>query len=142
MEQRERSELARAHALERFYLLRPCLEDGVPLAQIAREQQVPLRTVQRWLQRYQQLGLTGLARTPRADHGSRRQVPQELEQLIEGSLKDVLQARNARRRQLRTALTTRQTVVERFLAVHQPKPLPAPPATPAPGTHLKRYYND
>ena len=84
MHERDRSDAARARALERFSLLRPYLEDGVPLARIAREQRVPLRTAQRWVQRYQQQGLAGLTRKPRADRGSRRQVPTELRQLIEG----------------------------------------------------------
>ena len=60
--------------MERFRLLRPHLEDGVPLARVAREQGIVLRTAQRWLRRYRAQGLAGLARQPRADRGH-RQLP-------------------------------------------------------------------
>ncbi len=70
-------------ALERFGLLRPALEDGVPLAHVARQHQVQLRTLQRWLRAYRQHGLAGLARKPYRNRGHRR-LPGELEQLIEG----------------------------------------------------------
>jgi putative transposase len=59
------------------------LEDGVPLAQVAREHGIALRTVQRWMRQYRQAGLTGLARTARADRG-RHRLPAELQLLIEG----------------------------------------------------------
>ena len=55
--------------------------------------------------------------------------------------KEVIQARNERRRSLRKDLSDRARVVETFLSVHQEAstaPEPTPPATP----HLKRYYND
>src|SRR5436309_2305524 len=39
-------------ALERFHVIRPFLEDGVPLAHIARERVIPLRTLSRWVQHY------------------------------------------------------------------------------------------
>jgi putative transposase len=57
------------------------------------------------------------------------------------TLKDIVQARRARRRALRATLTTHAAVVERFLAVHQPEPaVAAPPPPPTP--RLKRYVND
>src|SRR4051812_7288854 len=77
------SEPARSRALDRFTQLRPHLEDGVPLTRLAQEHQVPLRTVQRWLQAYQQHGLSGLARRRRSDR-STRTFPPELLRLIEG----------------------------------------------------------
>ena len=77
------SEARRAEALRRFAVLRPHLEEDVPLARVARAQGIPLRTAQRWLRAYRQHGLAGLARTPRADRGRRRLAPQ-LRQLIEG----------------------------------------------------------
>jgi len=43
------------------FVLRPHLEDGVPLAQVAREAGVPERTAQRRLARYREGGLAGLA---------------------------------------------------------------------------------
>jgi putative transposase len=64
-------------------VLRPHLEDGVPLTRLAPIHAIPLRTLQRWLQRYRTAGLAGLARTPRADRGHHRLVP-ELQRFIEG----------------------------------------------------------
>jgi hypothetical protein len=58
----ELRESERKRALERFDLLRPCLEDGVPLARLAREHEIQLRTLQRWLRAYRQNGLVGLVR--------------------------------------------------------------------------------
>lgn len=79
----ELDEPQRAVALQRWRLLRPVVEDGVPLARAARQAEVPLRTAERWLARYRSGGLSGLARTPRADRG-RRRIPAELVRLIEG----------------------------------------------------------
>jgi hypothetical protein len=41
----------RASALERFRLLQPHLEDGVPLTQLAPTEDIALRTLERWLAR-------------------------------------------------------------------------------------------
>jgi putative transposase len=76
-------EAQRAAALDRFAVLRPHLEDGVPLARTAREAGVALRTAQRWLARYRAGGLAGLARQPRSDLGQRR-LPDTLVTFIEG----------------------------------------------------------
>jgi len=60
------------------------------------------------------------------------------------SLKEIIQARNARRRQVRKDLSERQQVVETYLAIHReasPTPAPellSPPLTP----RLKRYANE
>ncbi len=78
------SEVERNRALERFRLLRPYLEEGVPLTQLAKRHNLALRTAQRWVERYRKHGLVGLARRPRADRGQRRQLPPKLQQLIEG----------------------------------------------------------
>ncbi len=78
------SEAERTRALERFQILRPCLEHGVPLAQLSRERKLQLRTLQRWLRAYRQRGLLGLVRMSRADRGARRRISADLEQLIEG----------------------------------------------------------
>jgi putative transposase len=43
------SEAERTLAFERFELLRPSLEEGVPLARVARDRGIPLRTAQRWV---------------------------------------------------------------------------------------------
>ncbi|MDO8473033.1 MAG: Mu transposase C-terminal domain-containing protein [Dehalococcoidia bacterium] len=79
----ELTEAALQRALERFHLLRPCLEEGVPLATIARSHGLEIRTARRWVKRYKEFGLVGLTHRPRGDR-NRRRIPPELEQLIEG----------------------------------------------------------
>ena len=78
------SESERMQALERFYVIRPFLEDGVPLARIARERAIPRRTLTRWVKQYRETGLDGLIRQERADKGERRNMPSNLKSLIEG----------------------------------------------------------
>ncbi len=78
------SEQEREEAMERFRVLKPAVEDGVPLARAAREAGVPLRTAQRWMASYKREGLAGLARRPRDDRGGCRGLPEGLEKLIEG----------------------------------------------------------
>jgi putative transposase len=77
------SERERARALERFRLLRPHLQEGLPLARLVREHGVVLRTALRWLRRYREQGLAGLARWRRSDRGS-RSFPAELVRFVEG----------------------------------------------------------
>ena len=77
------SEERRRQAIARFAVLRTHLEDGVPLTRVASGAGVPLRTAQRWLARYRQDGLAGLARPVRRDAGGRRS-PADLVALIEG----------------------------------------------------------
>jgi len=73
----------RALAEGRWQVLRPHVQDGVPLARVACDAQVPLRAAQRWLVRYRAGGLAALARPSRSDRGVRR-TPQELVRLVEG----------------------------------------------------------
>ncbi|SQD97377.1 MULTISPECIES: helix-turn-helix domain-containing protein [unclassified Parafrankia] len=79
----ELPEAARAEALRRWRVLRPYLEDGVPLPRAAGDAGVRLRTAERWLARYRTDGLAGLVRSARSDRGTRR-LPNELRLLIEG----------------------------------------------------------
>ena len=72
-----------AQAMERFAVLRPHLEDGIPLARAIATVGVPLRTAQRWLARYRRDGLAGLVRPRRSDAGARHS-PNDLVTLIEG----------------------------------------------------------
>ena len=55
------SEEQRAKAQSRFSIIRPALEDGVTQAHVARTNNIPPSTVQRWVKRYREKGLTGLA---------------------------------------------------------------------------------
>ena len=70
-------------AMERFAVLQPHLEEGVPLARAVRQAGVPVRTAERWLARYRQSGLTGLVRLVRRDSAVHR-LPAELVVLIHG----------------------------------------------------------
>ncbi len=77
------SETQRHEAMTRFAVLRPYLEEDVPLAHAARDAGVPLRTAERWLTRYRRDGFAGLARCARGDAG-RFRLPPEFVTLIEG----------------------------------------------------------
>jgi putative transposase len=77
------TEEQRDKAMARWQVLRPHIEDGVPLVRLAGHGGVAGRTLQRWAPRYRADGLAGLARCERADRGARR-FPQELQLLIEG----------------------------------------------------------
>jgi len=77
------TEEERQEAMARFAVLRPHLNDGVPLSEAACDAGVPLRSAQRWLARYRATGLAGLVRAKRSDTGNRK-FPAELVHLIEG----------------------------------------------------------
>jgi putative transposase len=77
------SEAERNLAFERFELLCPALEEGVPLARVARDPGIPLRTAQRCAGQYRLEGLAGLARKERSDRG-KRHLSDKLRQAIEG----------------------------------------------------------
>jgi putative transposase len=76
-------ERRREQAMARFAVLRPSLEEGVPLARAAGGAGVPIRTAERWLARYRRGGLAGLARPIRRDAGTHRS-PADLVALVEG----------------------------------------------------------
>ena len=80
----ELTEQERAHAIERFNVLRPFLEEHVELRHIAHQHQLSRRTLRRWLQRYDTEGLAGLIRKRRADRGGRRRLSSTLQQFVEG----------------------------------------------------------
>jgi putative transposase len=78
------TETQRAQALQHFRLIRPLLEEGVPLTQIAAEHPLSVRTLRRWVRQYRAHGLAGLIRAARKDQGQRRSVTSHLQQVIEG----------------------------------------------------------
>ncbi len=80
----ELSEGQRRRALECYRLLRPHLDGDVSLASVAEKAELSLRTLQRWVSRYQRFGLAGLSRIERADHGKRRRISDEMCRLAEG----------------------------------------------------------
>jgi len=79
------TEAQRAQAQSRFRLIRPALKDGVTQAQVARTHHIPASTVQRWVKRYREKGLAGLADAKtRSDKGKSRRLPPDAITLIEG----------------------------------------------------------
>ncbi len=61
------------------------------------------------------------------------------------SLKDIIQARNHRRRALRQTLTEHEALIQTYLDVHQPiseLPSTEPTETEPPPTRLRRYHNE
>ena len=70
------SEDQRAQAHSRFPIIRPALEDGVTQAQVARTHTITASTIQRWVKRYREKGLAGLADARvRSDKGKSRRFP-------------------------------------------------------------------
>jgi transposase len=55
------SEAQRAQATERFTIIRSALEDGVTQTQVASTHNISVSTVRRWVKRYREKGLAGLA---------------------------------------------------------------------------------
>ena len=74
----------RARAAERYAMLRLHIEAGVSLTEAAAARSIPLRTAQRWLERYRAEGLVGLARNGRTDRGSRRSLSESCRRVAEG----------------------------------------------------------
>jgi putative transposase len=74
----------RTQALGHFHLIRPFLENGVPLTHIAAEHQLAVRTLRRWVQQYRAHGLAGLMRAARKDQRQRRSLTPQLQHVIEG----------------------------------------------------------
>lgn len=70
-------------AMRRFAVLRPHIEDDIPLAEAARLAAVPVRTARRWLARFEAEGLQGLTRCTRSDQGHRK-FPEPLVSAVEG----------------------------------------------------------
>jgi putative transposase len=78
------TEAERAQAMARFQVLRPFLEDQVELTALARQHSLSLRTLRRWVQRYDTEGLAGLVRNRRMDRGRHRRLSPALHQCVEG----------------------------------------------------------
>jgi transposase-like protein len=75
----------RAQAQTRWTIIRPALEDGVSQAQVARTHTIPVSTIKRWVKRYGEKGLVGLADVKtRSDKGKSRRLPPDAITLIEG----------------------------------------------------------
>jgi putative transposase len=64
--------------------LRPTLEGQISQTQLARDQQIFLSTIQRWIKQYREKGLAGLANARRSDTGKSRRLATSTIILIEG----------------------------------------------------------
>lgn len=69
--------------MRRWEVLRPHVQDGVPLSQAARDAGVAPRTAQRWLAAFRAGGLAALGRQSRVDAG-RLRTQTELVEVIQG----------------------------------------------------------
>ena len=70
-------------ARERHRLLRPFLEEGAGLPQLAEHHGISLRTMRRWVRRYREEGPAGLRRRSRSDRGTRRPETAQWKEVIE-----------------------------------------------------------
>ena len=61
---------------QKWKILRLHVEDGIPLASLARETGVGERTLSRWHSLYRTGGISALERAQRADAGVRRTAPE------------------------------------------------------------------
>lgn len=71
-------------ALEKYNIISPYLKKEINLSKIALENNVNLRTLQRWVKSYKVNGLDGLARQKRKDAGSYKTINSKLKDGIEG----------------------------------------------------------
>ena len=105
-------------AMTRFAVLKPHLEDGVPLQRAAGEAGIPVRTAERWLARYRPSGLASLVRSSRRDAGTRRS-PEPLVALVEGmALKRPRSSAAAIHRRIGAAAKAQGWRVPSYSAVH------------------------
>ena len=77
------SEKQLADALRRYRAVCSHIDDGVPMAEVARTWGVDSRTVQRWVAAYERDNFWGLVRRTRSDRGKHR-VHSDLQRLVEG----------------------------------------------------------
>jgi putative transposase len=79
------SEAQRAQATQRLTIIRSALEDGVTQTQVASTHNISVSTIRRWVKRYREKGLAGLADAKvRSDKGKSRRLPPDAISLIEG----------------------------------------------------------
>jgi putative transposase len=68
----------------KYTIIKPFIEEGLPLSHISISQNIPLRTLQRWCKNYKEQGLSSLQYQQRSDKGKYRKIPQKLLHFIEG----------------------------------------------------------
>jgi putative transposase len=80
----ELHEKQRQDAYKKYQLIEPYLNGTLKLHDIARNKNIPIRTLTLWLKKYRQNGLLSLARKQRHDKGVIRRGTNALMQSIEG----------------------------------------------------------
>ncbi|MBY0359507.1 MAG: helix-turn-helix domain-containing protein [Candidatus Obscuribacterales bacterium] len=70
----------------RYEILAEHIHHKVPMAKLARNHNVSIRTLWNWMKSYQEQGINGLGRKTRADKGSRRFISPDLKSDIAGLL--------------------------------------------------------
>lgn len=76
--------MTRKNAFEKYKIIQSYLEDITPLASIARETGISIRSLHRWVNQYLKNGLDGLKSKSRDDKGCYRTLSENLVQVIEG----------------------------------------------------------
>lgn len=69
-------------ATEKYKILADFIEQKVSMAKIARQHNLPVRTLWSWYRNFQKEGFSGLNRKGRSDRGQHRKISSELEILI------------------------------------------------------------
>ena len=72
------------NAFDKYNIIKPYLEKESSLSSLADKNNINLRTLQRWVERYKQKSLQGLDRKKRSDLGKYRKITTELQELIKG----------------------------------------------------------
>jgi len=112
------SDRQREQAMARFAVLQPHLERNVPLARVARDGGVALRTARRWLRCYRAKGLVGLVRSARSDAGQRK-LSANLASLIEGlALRKPRPSIAGIHREVTKIATEREVAAPSYASVH------------------------
>lgn len=80
----ELDEEQRQDSYKKYQLIEPYLNGTLKLGDIARNKQIPIRTLSLWLMKYHQNGLPSLVRKQRHDKSVIRKCTNELIQFVEG----------------------------------------------------------
>lgn len=80
----ELTEDKQKEALECYHIIKPFIEESIPLIRISEESSQSYRTLSRWVNQYRKYGLPGLVTKQRSDCGKHRKIKEELRIIIEG----------------------------------------------------------
>jgi putative transposase len=79
------SEEKRSEAMKKYEIIKPHILEKISIRHISKEKNIPIRTLQLWVQKYNNYGLKGLIRKERSDIGESRiskEVKDEIDRLI------------------------------------------------------------